>query len=131
MNTYRKTAMSVGVLFIIGTVAGMISLGVLTDPILGAPNYLAGVSANEAKVIMGAFLELVMGVALVGMALAVYPVLRKFSAPLAIGYFGARIVEFMIYISGMDRNVRPQQAQGDVKEAHPYRSKRRKNEHNQ
>ena len=101
MNTYRKTAMSVGVLFIIGTVAGMISLGVLTDPILGVPNYLAGVSANEAKVIMGAFLELVMGVALVGMALAVYPVLKKFSAPLAIGYFGARIVEFMIYIIGV------------------------------
>ena len=101
MNTYRKTAISVGVLFIIGTVAGMISLGVFTDPILGAPNYLAGVSANEAKVIMGALLELVMGVALVGMALAVYPVLKKFSAPLAIGYFGARIVELVIYIIGV------------------------------
>ncbi|MBP7963765.1 MAG: DUF4386 domain-containing protein [Caldilineaceae bacterium] len=100
MNTYRKTAISVGVLFIIGTVAGMISLGVFTDPILGAPNYLAGVSANEGKVITGAFLELVMGVALVAMALAVYPVLRKFSAPMAIGYFGTRIVEFVIYIIG-------------------------------
>ncbi|MFZ2520372.1 MAG: DUF4386 domain-containing protein [Anaerolineae bacterium] len=100
MNTYRKTAISVGVLFIIGTVAGLISLGVFTDPILGAPNYLAGVTANEAKVITGALLELAMGVALVGMALAVYPVLKKFSAPMAIGYFGARIVEFVIYIIG-------------------------------
>jgi hypothetical protein len=101
MNTYRKTAISVGVLFIIGTVVGMISLGVFTDPILGAPNYLATVSANEGKVIIGALLELVMGVALVGMALAVYPVLKKFSASMAIGYFGVRIVEFVIGIIGV------------------------------
>jgi uncharacterized protein DUF4386 len=98
MDPDRRAAILTGVLFIIGTLAGMISLGVFTDPILGAPNYLAGVSANEAKVIIGALLELVMGVALVGMALAVYPVLKKFSAPMAIGYFGARIVEFVIFI---------------------------------
>ena len=79
----------------------MISLGVFTDPILGAPNYLASVSASEAKVIVGALLELVMGVALVGMALAIYPVLKKFSARMAIGYFGARIVEFVVCIVGV------------------------------
>lgn len=94
----RRAAILTGVLFIIGTVAGMISLGIFTDPILSAPNYLAAVSANEAKVIIGALLELVMGVALVGMALAVYPVLHKFSAPMSIGYFGARMVEFVILI---------------------------------
>src|SRR4029079_16694827 len=98
MDPDRRAAILTGVLFIIGTVAGMISLGVFTDPILGDPNYLAGVSSNEAKAIIGALLELVMGVALVGMALAVYPVLKKFSAPMAIGYFGARIVEFVIFI---------------------------------
>ncbi len=76
----------------------MISLGVFTNPILGAPNYRAAVSANEDKVIIGVLLELVMGVALVGMALAVYPVLQKFSVPMAIGYFGARIVELVIFI---------------------------------
>jgi hypothetical protein len=85
MNTYRKNAISVGVLFIIGTAAGVISLGLFTGPILDAPNYLANVAANEASVILGAFLELVMGVALVGVALSVYPVLQKFSAPLAVG----------------------------------------------
>lgn len=30
MNTYRKNAISVGVLFIIGTAAGVISLGLFT-----------------------------------------------------------------------------------------------------
>jgi hypothetical protein len=101
MNTYRKNAISVGVLFIIGTAAGVISLGLFTGPILDAPNYLANVAANEASVILGAFLELVMGVALVGVALSVYPVLQKFSAPLAVGYFGARIVECVIYMMGV------------------------------
>ena len=96
----RRAAILAGVLFIIGTVAGTISLGLFTDPILGAPDYLAGISANEAKVITGALLELVMGLALVGMALAVYPVLKKFSAAVAIGYFGVRMVEFVIGIIG-------------------------------
>jgi hypothetical protein len=96
----RRAGILVGLLFIIGTVAGMISLGVFIDPILGAPNFLTCISANETKVVMGALLELVMGIALVGMALAVYPVLKKFSAPVAIGYFGIRLVEFVIVIIG-------------------------------
>ena len=101
MDSDRRAAILTGVFYIVGSVAGLISLGVFTGPILGAPDYLAGVSANEAKVILGALLELVMGVALVGMALAVYPVLKKFSARMAIGYFGARVVEFAIGILGV------------------------------
>ena len=98
MNSDRKAAILTGVFFIIGTVAGMISLGVFTDPVVGAPDVLVSVSANEGKVIMGVLFELVMAVALAGMAIAIYPVLRKHSPSLAIGYFGARILEVGIFI---------------------------------
>jgi hypothetical protein len=84
------------VLFIVGSVAGAVSLGGLTGPILDGPDYLAQVSAHDTTVIVGALLELVMGVALVGVALAVYPVLKRFSERLALGYLGVRLVELAI-----------------------------------
>lgn len=98
MDSNRKAAILVGVFFIVGTVAGMISLGVFTDPIVGAPDVLVSVSANEGKVILGVLFELVMAVALAGMAIAIYPVLKKHNPSLAIGYFGARILEVGIFI---------------------------------
>ncbi|GAG35923.1 unnamed protein product, partial [marine sediment metagenome] len=52
MNSEKKTAIIVGVLFIIGTVAGILSV-VFTSSILNAPDYLMKVSANENKIIIG------------------------------------------------------------------------------
>ena len=51
MNTNRKTAIIVGVLFIIGTVAGILSR-VTTKHILDASDYLIKVSANENQIII-------------------------------------------------------------------------------
>ena len=97
MNTSRKNAIMVGVFYIVATVAGMASLP-FTEPILNAPDYLLNVSANEIQVLIGALFELVLAVAVAGIAIAVYPVLRKHNASTAIGYFGARIVEGVIFI---------------------------------
>jgi hypothetical protein len=46
MNTYRKRAIIVGVLFITATVASSLYY-VILDPILNAPDYLIKVSGNE------------------------------------------------------------------------------------
>jgi hypothetical protein len=95
MNTSRKIAIMVGVFYIVATVAGMLSLP-FTQPILDAPDYLINVSANEVQVILGALGELILAVAVAGIAIAVYPVLKKHNSSIAIGYFGARIVESLI-----------------------------------
>ena len=60
MNTNRKTAIIVGALFIIGTVAGILSV-VFTMPILNASDYLAKVAVNGNHIIIGALLILTMG----------------------------------------------------------------------
>jgi type IV secretory pathway component VirB8 len=57
MNSTQKTARIVGVLFIIATVAGVLSAPVLLQPILTAPDYLVKFSENENKVIIGAILD--------------------------------------------------------------------------
>jgi hypothetical protein len=93
MDTNRRIAVVAGVLFITATVADVISrVGFLT-PILGAPDVLAGVAANESRVLLGALLLLVGAVAASGIAIALYPVLRQRDHALAIGSVGFRLIE--------------------------------------
>jgi hypothetical protein len=83
--TNRKTARIVGVLYIIGTVAGILSL-VFMGPIRDAQDVLIGVSANENRVITGALIILVMGLALAMVPVMMFPILRKQNEALALGY---------------------------------------------
>jgi len=97
MNSNRKTAIIVGVLFITATVA--YSLGVIfLDPILGGSDYLTKASENENKVILGAFLVLIDSVAVAGIGIMIYPILKKHNEALALGYAGARIAEGVLFI---------------------------------
>ena len=84
-GTNRKTATIVGVLFIIGTVAGILSLPVMGG-ILGAPDVLNLVAANPSQVAFGALLMLVMGLALAMVPAMMFPILKRQNEPLAIGY---------------------------------------------
>ena len=97
MNTYRKTAILVGVLFITATVACSFSI-FMTEPILDAPDYLAKVSANASHIILAALLMLIDAIAVAAIAIVIFPVLKKHNASLALGYVGARIIESVFFI---------------------------------
>ena len=91
MNNFRKLAISAGILFIIYT-----SVDVLSFLFLGpvtATNYLVSVSENASLVGAGAFLLLIGGACASGIAISLYPVLKKFNATLALGAVGFRISE--------------------------------------
>jgi hypothetical protein len=97
MNSNRKTAIIVGALFITATVA--YSLGVIyLDPIIGGSDYLTKASENENQVILGAFLVLIDAVAVAGIGIMIYPILKKHNEALALGYAGARIAEGVLFI---------------------------------
>ncbi|MFN8484437.1 MAG: DUF4386 domain-containing protein [Anaerolineae bacterium] len=103
MNTYRKTAVLVGVLYIIGTVAGVLSV-VVTGPILGGfsepgADYLARVPAGANQIILGALLVLIMGLALAMVPVVLYPLARKYNETLAVGYVVFRgALETVLYM---------------------------------
>jgi hypothetical protein len=99
MNGYKKTARMVGVFYIAATVAGIIGIS-LTQSTLDASDYLVKISANENQMRTGALFELIMAVAVVGIAVTVYPVLKKHNVSMAIGYVGARLVEGVLLIIG-------------------------------
>jgi hypothetical protein len=85
MNTYKTTARIAGVLYIMGTVAGVMSL-VLAGPLLDASDTLTEISANETQMIAGALCILIMGLALAMVPVVVYPILKKHDDVLALGY---------------------------------------------
>jgi hypothetical protein len=97
-NTYRSTAVIVGVLFIIGTVAGILS-GVVTGPILDGAEYIERVAANEGKIILGALLVLVMGFPLAMIPAMLFPIFKKENEVLALGAVIFRgVLEAVTYI---------------------------------
>lgn len=84
MNSNNKTARIVGVLFIIGTVAGILSLvftGALRDP-----DYLVNIAANKNQVIMGTFFIVIMAVTLAMVPVVMFPVFKEYNETLALGY---------------------------------------------
>jgi hypothetical protein len=98
MTTSRKIAIIVGVFYLTANiVAGPLGLA-LTEPVLGAPDYLIKVSENETKVLLGALLVLVMAVADSGIAIAVYPILKTYNINTAIGYVVSRVIESVVFV---------------------------------
>jgi hypothetical protein len=85
MNENTKTARTVGVLFIIGTVAGVLSR-VVTGPVQNAQDYLMSVPASETRLVVGALFVLMMGLALAMVPVMMFAILRKHDEALALGY---------------------------------------------
>jgi len=97
MNSNRRAATIAGVLFIIGTVAGVLSI----SPVIDGPDYLIEGTANENRVITGALFQFIMAVAYVGFAISLYPILRKYNESLAIGFVGFRFIAGAFNILGV------------------------------
>jgi hypothetical protein len=96
---HRTAARIVGALFLGATVPFSVSV-LLLEPVLGSPDYLAQVALHETRVAVGTLLELVNHVAVIGIALVLYPVLKPFSERLALGYVAVRSVEAVLFAIG-------------------------------
>lgn len=97
-GTDRKTATIVGVLFIIGTVSGVLMVPFIS--ILNAPDHLTLIATHEGEMIIATLLKFIMGVACAGIGLALYPILKKYNEGLAIGAVGFRVIEGAVGIVG-------------------------------
>ena len=84
-KTNKKIAVIVGVLFIIGTVAGILSV-VITGPVFSSPDYLALIASDQNSLVTGALMVLVMGFTLAMVPVVIFPVLKKHNEILALGY---------------------------------------------
>ena len=89
---YRMTARVVGVIYLAGFVIG-IGGALLFQPLFGAPNPLAAVSAASMTVALGALLWLLPAVGDAAHGILMYPILKRYNERIAVGYLAARIMD--------------------------------------
>ena len=99
MNTTRKIAVITGVILIIATVVPL--LGSALTPVLTGTDYLTRFSAHTNQVAAGALLYLIGYFACAGIAVVMYPVLKKWNAGLALGSVVFRTIEAAFYMVGL------------------------------
>jgi hypothetical protein len=93
----RKSAIITGVLFIIATAASLVSSGVMGSR-LDAPNYLAAISVSQSRAIVSVIFQFIAAAGSAGIAMSLYPILKKHDEALAIGSVGFRIIEGVFYL---------------------------------
>lgn len=97
MGSDRKAAITAGAFLIAGMVAGLLSV----VPSIEDPDYLEEVFANKSQVPRGAFFQFLMVPAYVGFALSLYPVLRRYSESLSLGFVGFRVIAGAFHLVGV------------------------------
>lgn len=98
MTTQKMIPKIVGTLFIITMISGMID-AYLVAPIL--KNSLSDIYPNNIRVIAGALFILVMSIGIVGIAVFLFPVLKKHNEIIAITYVSFRTIECMLLLVGV------------------------------
>jgi hypothetical protein len=81
-----------GVLFVITYITAIPPFVVFYPPLVGDPYYIVGAGA-DMSVALGAFLELLLILANIGTAVALFPILKRVNEVLALAYVTARLVE--------------------------------------
>jgi hypothetical protein len=99
MTSIERTEKTVGSLFLVAMVTSLLGGGMI-ESILQGPDSLALASAHPARIAIAVFLELINAIAVVGIAVALFPVLKRFREGIALGYVGFRIIESMSGVIG-------------------------------
>lgn len=92
MDPMRRTALVVGVLFIVTYVTSIAAKFFFYPPFLDDPDYILG-SGEDTRVLWGAFAEMVLIFANIGTAVALYPVLKRRFPALSLSFVTARVME--------------------------------------
>jgi hypothetical protein len=98
MMSDRRAATLIGVLYIIGTAAGVAGMTLMPSLDAGT-DVLAAIAAHRTATIAGTLLVLVMGFALAALPAVFYPIGRRFSEVLSMGYVIFRgALEGIVYV---------------------------------
>ena len=98
MDPLRKTALVAGMLYLITFVS--IPTLALYGPVRNDPNYIVGPGPDTA-VLFGGFLEVIVALAGIGTAVALYPVVKRQNEGVALGFVGSRVLEAATIFAGV------------------------------
>ncbi len=93
MKTTKRIAVIVGLLFLVSTLTFMTGSSLIQ-------NFLIDGTQNKSSLIPGVILEIICGVAVAGIGLLMFPILKPFNKRLALGYVIFRIIECTTIVIG-------------------------------
>jgi hypothetical protein len=99
MNSTRRSAVFAGVFFIVAAVAAILGL-VLYDPVLNQPNYIV-TAGDDTRVLLGAFFEVILAISVIGTAVTLFPIVKRQSEGIALGYVAGRLLEATVIVVGI------------------------------
>jgi hypothetical protein len=100
MDSARKSALVVGVLFIVTFITSIPPAFIFYTPVLNNTHYIISGGA-DTRVFAGAFLEVLLMIANIGTAVAIFPIVRRQNEGLALGGVAARVVESTMVAVGI------------------------------
>jgi Domain of unknown function (DUF4386) len=97
MDSLRKTSLTAGVLYLITFVSipSLILYGAVKDP-----NYIVG-PGPDTQALVGGILEIIVALACIGTAVALYPVVKRQNQGFALGLVGVRVLEAATIFAGV------------------------------
>jgi len=99
VNSTRRTAIATGALFIVATIAALAAAAL--EPALTGTDYLTGVANHPHRLAAAALLYLIAAGTSVGITIALYPLLKKINAALALGSVVFRTIEAVFYTAAV------------------------------
>lgn len=100
MGSLRRTALVAGALYLLTFVTSIPAAGIFYGPVLKDPNYIVG-AGPDTGVLFGGFLEMILALACIGTAVALYPGGQSAERRVALGFVGSRILEAAIIVTGI------------------------------
>ncbi len=100
MDSVRRTALVVGVLFVITYLTSIAAKFAFYPPFLDNADYIVG-DGEDTRVLWGAFAELILIIANIGTAVALYPVLKRRFPAMSLGFVTARVMESVFIAVGI------------------------------
>ncbi|AHM62622.1 hypothetical protein D770_21875 [Flammeovirgaceae bacterium 311] len=97
MDLYRKSAITVGILFLAALILNLIASGML-NPILDNSEYLHHAYPNKDKIILANLLNFICAIAMIFIPIALFPVVKERFKSLASAYIVFRALEGVLFI---------------------------------
>jgi hypothetical protein len=95
----RSMAIAAGVCFLITHVTS-VGAPILYGPVLNDAGFLVG-AGPDTGVLLGAFCEIILALANIGTAVALFPIVKRWQEGVALGYVGLRTLEAGIIVAGV------------------------------
>jgi len=99
-TSLRRTALIGGALYVLTFASSIPAALLLGSSVLNNPDYIVG-PGHDTTVVLACFLDVVNGLAAIGTAVVLFPVVKRQNEAVALGFIGSRVLEAATIVIGV------------------------------